>query len=123
MIVFDVRSADEFAVSHLPGATRVSYDAAPDLFVSSIARRARSAHVVFYCTLGARSAGFAINVIDGLRQVGVRNVYTMSNGIIGWSNARLPWVDHKGPTQFVHPYDLGTSKALIRPHLARFDAR
>jgi rhodanese-related sulfurtransferase len=122
-LIFDVREPGEFAVSHLARAVRVDLAADPDAFVKATAPRAKGAAVVFYCTVGARSAQFANRVDDGLLSAGAKSVHVLRGGIFAWHDERRPLYDARGRTKHVHPYDIAMAKMLKRPGLARMKPR
>ena len=123
LIVLDVRGANEYAISHLEGSVRVG----PEVDAAQIRRllrgKLRGATVVFYCTAGVRSEAIAQKSEPLLRAAGARSVASLSDGIIGWSNAGLPLVDRNGRTQLVHTFDQQTARLLFEPSRARFEPR
>lgn len=81
--VFDVRSAEDFAAGHLPGALR--YDPAsapepPDAFVSGLKEAGRP--VVVYC--GGAFCGASRRLAQRLAQLGVGRVYQFPGGYPEW---------------------------------------
>ncbi|MFG0262041.1 MAG: rhodanese-like domain-containing protein [Novipirellula sp. JB048] len=93
VVLVDVRSDQELAVSRIPGAiTPQEYEAA----AADLAGRP----VVAYCTVGGRSYLYARRLVSG----GVPAM-NYRDGIIGWCRAGLPLEspDHQ-PTHAVHPY-------------------
>ncbi|MEZ5851737.1 MAG: rhodanese-like domain-containing protein [Hyphomicrobiaceae bacterium] len=123
LIIFDVRDRDEYQVSHLAGAIHVHPLADPETLAARVARRAKGAIAVFYCTIGRRSATLAEAATSSLKARGATNVFVLTNGIIGWVNAGYPLVDKFGSTRFVHPFDKEIGKALKNTALARFTPR
>src|SRR5579884_3929762 len=74
--LLDLRDAGQYAAYHIPTAENVPMSALP---AADIARNER---VILYSDDGARSIeGWVV-----LRARGVRNVYTVSDGIQGWSH-------------------------------------
>ena len=120
LILFDTRSRAEFDVSHLKSAIWLDPETSPSTFLAAFGRRARNAYVVFYCTMGQRSMDYALHVLDGLEQKGVRRVAVLKGGIIAWANASGELSDAGGSTRFVHPFNIDSVKALSQPELARF---
>lgn len=92
-VLVDVRSAEERAVSRIPGAiTQQEYED----HTEELAGRT----VVAYCTVGGRSYLFA-------RKLVARGVDAMNyrDSILGWCRAGLPLETPSGkPTNAVHPY-------------------
>jgi rhodanese-related sulfurtransferase len=97
LVVLDVRTPEEFAVSHLPGAVRVDPDRA-DLGSLAVAEEST---VVVYCSVGYRSAAIA----EALEAAGVERVYNLRGGIFAWANEGRPMIRDGAPVHRVHPYD------------------
>jgi rhodanese-related sulfurtransferase len=90
----DVRNAEEYRVSHLPGAVLI------DSFRPETV--GPDAMIVVYCSVGLRSAEYA----EQLRQQGYRQVYNLQGSIFAWANSGYPLETGNGrPTTIVHPYD------------------
>lgn len=104
-LLFDVREAAEYSVSHLSGAERVAPDAAPAVFIERFAAAASGRDIVFYCSVGMRSSGLAAEVQEALVKAGATGVFNLRGGVFGWHNAKRPLVDASGATDFVHPYN------------------
>ncbi len=78
LLVLDVRSADEYAAGHVPGAINVPHG---ELTPSHAAVRAwKERPVVVYCRSGRRSA----IAIDVLEQAGFRRVQHLDGDMLGW---------------------------------------
>ncbi len=97
-LLVDIRSAEEQAVSTLPGAVCATTERA--------AMRLATAHgcgqpVVVYCAVGVRSARLACV----LQRAGCTAVYNLERSIFGWANAGLPLVRGTQPVREVHRYD------------------
>jgi rhodanese-related sulfurtransferase len=122
-VVIDVRSASEFAVGRIPGATHIEPGSSASQVRARLRNRVRGAAVVFYCTLGPRSRLVAERVSDALRAAGATDVATLDGGIVAWANADRPMRDARGPTPFVHPHDRSIATQLSRPGIARFEPR
>ena len=95
--LLDVRTAEEYAVSHLRGAVHVD----PEQPERDSAPPADRAVVVVYCSVGYRSAAF----VEELLARGVGDVYNLDGGIFAWANDGRPLVRDGDPAQRVHPYD------------------
>ena len=96
-LLLDVRSEEEFAVSHLRGAVRVepgqrSFESLPI---------DRGTTVVVYCSVGYRSAA----IVEALRASGVSDVHNLTGGIFAWANEGRPVFKNGEPAMTVHPYD------------------
>ncbi len=93
-VFLDVRTAGEWAVSHIPGAEHCPEDSFPpgDELMEKL-KRAES--VVVYCAAGYRSA----RVCRRLADKGITQVYNMNGSIFAWANQGFPITGEK-----VHPY-------------------
>lgn len=83
-VVLDVRSPEEFAEGHIPGAINVPYDQVAASLDSLESFRA--GEIVVYCRTGRR-AGVAENV---LREAGFTQVFDLEGHMTSWSEADLP---------------------------------
>jgi rhodanese-related sulfurtransferase len=95
-LLLDARSADEFAVSHLPGAERV------EPLADAAALRTHAASglpVVVYCSAGYRGA----RVARRLREAGAKDVSNLEGGIFAWANEGFDVVRSGEQVQEVHP--------------------
>jgi len=104
--LFDVRSAEEFQVSHLPQAVRIPPNASLRT-AGGLVDRSRQA--VFYCSIGHRSA----SLVESLRRAGWTNVWQLEGSIFRWANEGRPI----GPGAAVHPHSPAYA-TLLRPGLA-----
>lgn len=93
IVLVDVRTPEEQAVSMIPGAiTAEAFAAAEETY--------RDKRVVTYCTIGARSGVFA----DTLRKKGF-DVFNLKGSLLAWTHAGLPLTDAEGrDTKRVHVY-------------------
>jgi rhodanese-related sulfurtransferase len=119
VVLFDVRTPAEYAVSHLPGAIRVDADMRTSAFLERHGDGVKGKAVVFYCSVGRRSSGLAARVAPGLKARGATAVDDLAGGIFAWHGQRRTLVDANGATDFVHPYDSSWGRLLARPDLAR----
>lgn len=104
--LLDVRTAEEFAVSHLRGAVRVDPDR-PAL--GAIPDDGRP--VVVYCSVGWRSGTLGAQLVER----GLERVYNLEGGIFGWANAGRPiWAEGRRAA-LVHPYDEEWGRLLRAP--------
>ncbi len=97
-LLLDVRTPEEFAVSHLAGAVRVDPDGQefPDL-----ADLPRDAPVVTYCSVGYRSSRTA----ERLRRMGFTNVSNLEGSLFRWANEGRPVYRDDERVEAVHPFD------------------
>ena len=100
-LVIDVREAEEYAVSHLPGAVHAQGSELERLVRETGTKRP----IVLYCSVGYRSA----RETEKLRRRGYANVSNLEGSIFEWANAGKPLVrggpQSQTPTDVVHPYD------------------
>lgn len=82
IVLLDVRTPEEYRQAHLRGSLLVP--------LGELGRRVqevpRDRPVLVYCAVGARSTSAA----DFLSSKGYREVYNMTDGIVGWYRNRLP---------------------------------
>lgn len=97
-LLLDVRTADEWNVSHLRGARRVDPGASAESALSNISK---DAAVVTYCAVGYRSAGLATR----LRAAGFTHVQNLEGSVFQWANEHRPLVRDGTPVTRVHPYN------------------
>jgi len=96
-VLLDVRTKDEWNVSHLLGGRRVDPDAPIEKANSSISKQTP---IVTYCAVGYRSAALAAK----LREAGFTNVRNLEGSIFQWANEHRPLVRDNRPVTTVHPY-------------------
>lgn len=116
LVLLDVREADEYSISRLNGAIRVSPDAAAN-DVQAVAGDLKDRVVVVYCSVGARSSILAGRVQKALRDAGAVAVHNLSGGIFRWHNEERALVDAEGETALVHPYDSYWGQLVRRQEL------
>lgn len=85
-ILIDVRTPAEYAQGHLANA--VSIDIYANDFKSRIGKLDKTKPVFVYCKAGSRS-GSAVNIME---EMGFKEIYDLSGGIIGWQQANKPTV-------------------------------
>jgi len=104
--LLDVREPAEYAVSHLPGAIRISPDEEADQFMGRIDS---SRPIVVYCSVGYRSSILAKRLIAA----GAKQVMNLEGSIFKWANEGRPLVRDDVPTREVHPYNRKYGKLLL----------
>lgn len=108
-LLLDVRTEEEFVVSHLPDATRVDPNATMAELENLIAT---SRPLVAYCSVGYRSSAMA----DRIRQAGGTNVFNLEGSIFSWANSGYPLNAPSSPTGAqVHPYNEFATQLLSPP--------
>jgi phage shock protein E len=84
LLVLDVRTPEEFAQGHLPGATNIAYDQLESR-LGELAG-ARDKDVVLYCRSGRRAEVAAETLARG----GFKRLAQLEGDYPGWSAAGLP---------------------------------
>jgi len=108
-VLIDVRSSDEFAVSHLLGAI----NAEPSTEISALLKKFPAERVVvLYCSVGIRSSKAA----DRLLAAGCTNVFNLQGSIFQWANEGRMVVSHGKPVTEVHPYNERWGRLLDPSH-------
>ena len=97
-LLLDVRTAEEWNVSHLPGAQRVEPKTPPEIALRGIPKNAA---IVTYCAVGYRSGDMATK----LSAAGFTNVQNLEGSIFQWANEHRPLVRDGKPAERVHPYN------------------
>lgn len=113
-IVFDVRTEQEYNVSHLEGAIRVDPAIDSAEFLKTHADAAKGKTAVFYCSVGVRSSKLAERVGQGLKDAGSVGTQNLRGGIFAWHQEGRQLHDAKGPIELVHPYDKTWGRAIKR---------
>jgi rhodanese-related sulfurtransferase len=93
-ILFDVRTKEEYDISHLHDAQRIE----PGSRAMSI-NIPREQPIVTYCSVGYRSAAFA----KALQEAGFKNVRNLTGSIFDWANNGFPIERQGQPVKKVHP--------------------
>jgi len=96
-VLLDVRTEEEWNVSHLPGARRVDPNAPVEKVISGVPKETP---IVTYCAVGYRSGALATK----LREAGFTNVRNLEGSIFQWANEHRPLVREDQPVTTVHPY-------------------
>ena len=96
-LLLDVRTAAEFAVSHLPGARHVDTEQVLDFAERELAQLDRAHPIIVYCSVCVRSAAAARD----LQLAGFTQVKNVRGSIFQWANeGRALEGGH-----LVHPYN------------------
>jgi len=83
-MLIDVRSPEEFAEGHIPGAVNMPYDAIDD-FINELEGN-KDKPIIVYCRSGRR-AKLAMKVLEALE---FSEVMHLEGDMLGWSAAGLP---------------------------------
>ena len=97
-VLLDIRKAEEYAVSHLPGARLMLPDADPAVVLADLEK---GRELVVYCSVGIRSARMARK----LEQAGFTNVENLEGSIFKWANEGRPVYRGSIRVKVVHPFD------------------
>ncbi len=85
-LLLDVRDADEYRASHIPGAVNVSRGMLEFKFTNDPAFENRQMKIVLYCKTSGRAALSA----KALKDMGYMNVLSIEGGFDGWLEADKP---------------------------------
>jgi rhodanese-related sulfurtransferase len=96
-VLLDVRTEEEWNVSHLPGARRVEPNASTEKATAGLPKETP---IVTYCAVGYRSGSLATE----LRAAGFTSVRNLEGSIFQWANEHRPLVREDEPVTTVHPY-------------------
>ena len=97
-VLLDVRTEEEWGVSHLRGARRVNPEATADQAAAGLAKETP---IVTYCAVGYRSGALATK----LREAGFTQAWNLEGAIFQWANEHRPLVRGDEPVTRVHPYN------------------
>ena len=97
-VLLDVRTTDEWNVSHIAGARRVDPNASVERAANGVAKETP---IVTYCAVGYRSGEIA----ERLRAAGFTNVHNLEGSIFQWANEHRPLVRGEERFSQVHPYN------------------
>lgn len=92
LVIVDVRTQNERAVSMIPGA--ISREA----FEASVSFRT-NAEIIVYCTIGARSGKYASRLVDR-----GYDAYNLRGGVLAWAHSGGTFTNDQGVTRRVHVY-------------------
>ncbi|MAY21130.1 MAG: sulfurtransferase [Erythrobacteraceae bacterium] len=105
-VLFDVREADEFAVSHLPGAVLVDPDITAAEFTTRFGDSLEGKRAIFYCSVGVRSSNLADRVAELVEDSTGNAPVNLIGGLFKWRNEGRELVTASGQsTGDIHPYD------------------
>jgi len=92
-VLLDVREADEYNTSHIPGAVNVSRGILEFKLTNDPAFEDRGLNMVIYCKNSGRSALSA----KAMKEMGYIHVQSISGGIDAWQEAGKPVVKPELP--------------------------
>jgi rhodanese-related sulfurtransferase len=82
--VIDLRTPEEFATGHIPGAVMIDFKS-PD-FKTELAKLDTSQEYLFHCKSGGRST----QSLDAWKELGFGKLYHLNKGILSWTEANNP---------------------------------
>jgi rhodanese-related sulfurtransferase len=97
-VLLDVRTVEEWNVSHLPGARRIDPNASAETAAAGLSKETP---IVTYCAVGYRSGEMATR----LCAAGFTNVRNLEGSIFQWANEHRPLVRGEERVSQVHPYN------------------
>ncbi len=82
--IIDVRSPEEYAGGHIPGAKNINWNG--NDFINDISKLDKNKPVFIYCLSGGRSSSAASHMLaDGFKEI-----YELQGGMMKWRSANLP---------------------------------
>ena len=106
VVLLDVRGADEYAVSRIPGAIRIDPESRSAGEVAQLAGDLTDKIVIAYCAIGLRSSQLIVRIGQALKEKGPRELHNLEGGAFRWRNERRGLVGPDGQTRAIHPYSL-----------------
>jgi rhodanese-related sulfurtransferase len=97
-LLIDVRTREEYEVSHLPGAV---WAETPSEIATALRTAPDQRTVVLYCSVGVRSSKAAAKLIGS----GRGNVFNLQGSIFRWANEGRPLIASDHAVHVVHPYN------------------
>ncbi|XP_025962111.1 uncharacterized protein LOC112986833 [Dromaius novaehollandiae] len=126
LLILDIREADEFEVSHLPGAIRIDPESnnIQEILQEHLQKEQEQQKlVVCYCTVGYRASLTAQRLNEflsserGQKLKPFLKIYNAKGGLAKWARERKGMVDkQERSTHLVHPYNAEWAK-LLEPEL------
>jgi len=92
-LLLDVRDADEYRTSHIPGATNISRGLLEFKFSNDPTLENRDMNIVLYCKNSGRAALSA----KALQEMGYRHIKSIAGGFEAWQQAGKDTVTPKLP--------------------------
>ncbi len=105
ILLFDVREEQEYAVSHIQGAVRLSPEIKSEEFRHILKKTAHTKKIVLYCSVGKRSGDAAYRLERIATESGAEAVYNLTGGIFRWHNSGFPVMNEQGVVRRVHPFN------------------
>jgi len=113
VVLFDVRTTEEFAAGHLPGAIRVEPGTGAEEFLAQHRARLGGAPVVFYCAVGVRSSQMMMRTLERIAPHATGGIYNLRGGVFRWTSGGRALVRGDAPGE-AHPFDAQWGQLLRR---------
>lgn len=111
--LLDIRTPDEYQVSHIRDAHFINFDN-PDLDI--VEDLSRETPIVVYCSVGYRSEKTGRKLLE----MGFTSVYNLYGSIFEWVNAGYPVVDSAGEVSHeIHTYNKRWSQYVYNPDMIK----
>ncbi|MEY2924434.1 MAG: thioredoxin [Bacteroidota bacterium] len=105
-VLLDVRTPEEFALNHIPGANNLNVNASD--FEEQIKTLDKSTEVFVYCKSGSRSS----DAKKKLEKLGFARVYDLEGGILAWQSQGKP-VEVSPSQKSTNGYTMDAYNAVI----------
>ncbi|NTW70257.1 MAG: rhodanese-like domain-containing protein [Chlorobiaceae bacterium] len=105
LLLFDIRTAEEYEMSHIATAFRLDQEISPEEFVARYAALAAGRDLIFYCSVGQRSSELLVRMEHAFGHLRAKSWRNLSGGIFRWYNEGRPVVNAKGVTDDIDGYD------------------
>jgi rhodanese-related sulfurtransferase len=113
VVLFDVREAEEYAQSRIPGALRVPPEASAASVLAEHGARMAGATVVLYCAVGWRSGLMLQGIRQAATQAPAAALFNLRGGIFRW-HAEAGSLEFGLAATGVHPFDASWGQLLRR---------
>ena len=113
IVLFDTRSPEEFETSHIRNAIRLDEDVSGIELGEKYGAAISGRNVVFYCSVGYRSAKVLRRITESAVLTGARSVRCLEGGIFDWYMKGNEVVNDSGTTASIHPHGI-IGKLLVR---------
>lgn len=111
--LLDVRTDEEFALGHLPGAIRVEPGSSAEEILRQHQPLLKGRPVVFYCAVGVRSSQVLMQTLRELAPHTDGRLYNLRGGVFRWAAEGRPLISGSKPGK-AHPYDKDWGQLLSR---------
>jgi rhodanese-related sulfurtransferase len=112
VVLFDVRTQQEYDEGHIPGAIRVDPEMTQAEFMRRFGALARGRDAIFYCAVGERSGRMIRRVQEAVEAAGGRGAFNMRGSMFRWHLEGRPVVADGKLVGDIHPYDDAWQKLL-----------